>query len=111
MTMEGLGRTHRTPARPRTHAPKVKTAKPHSGSHAKGKVTHPTETRAHASIQAFDSGTYTATIALARSPGTTISGVPVSRAISSGLLTAGSTVAVVFFSSHDSADSMIVGVH
>ena len=111
MTMEGFGKVRHTPSKPRIHAPKVKTAKPHAGSHAKGKVTSPAETRSHATIQAFDSGTYTATIALARSPDTTISGVPVSRAISSSLLTVGSTVAVVFFSSHDSADSMIVGVH
>ena len=102
---------HGSPVKPSTRAPKASPAKPHAGSHAKGKVTTPSETRAHATVQAFDSGTYMATIALARSPGTTIAGVPVSRAISASLLTAGSTVAVVFFSSHDSADSMVVGVH
>jgi hypothetical protein len=66
--------------------------------------------RSHATLQAFDSGAYLATIQLTRSPGTTIAGVPVSRGISAGLMVAGHVVAVIFFDHQNSADSMIVGV-
>jgi hypothetical protein len=75
-------------------------------------ATHePAIYRAHATVVAFDNGTYTATIALARSPQTTIAGVPVSRSIAAGLMIAGATAAVIFFDHQNSADSMIVGVH
>jgi len=106
--------THRPASQttaPRTSKPKSSTSKPHKGTHATSHVTEPAINRAHATIQGFDSGSYTATISLARSPDTTIANVPVSRAISASLLTVGATAAVMFFDSHDSADAMIVGVH
>lgn len=67
--------------------------------------------RAQATLQSFDSGTYTATITLTRSPDTTIASVPVSRAIGSALMVAGAVLAVVFFDHFNSSDAMIVGVY
>jgi hypothetical protein len=72
--------------------------------------TEPAINRSHATLMAFDSGAYLATIQLTRSPGTSISAVPVSRGIASGAMQPGHVVAVIFFDSHNSADSMIVGV-
>jgi hypothetical protein len=66
--------------------------------------------QSHAVLQAFDSGTYLATVQLTRSPGTTLAGVPVSRSIASGLMTPGHTVALIVFDHLNVADSMIVGV-
>jgi hypothetical protein len=66
--------------------------------------------RSHATIQAFDGTGYTATIQLTRSPGTTIAGVPVSKAIAANLMVVGKVVCVIFFDHHNSADAMIVGV-
>ena len=67
--------------------------------------------RAQATLQSFDSGTYTATITLTRSPDTTIASVPVSRAIDAALLTAGKALAVMFFDHFNSSDAMVVGVY
>ncbi len=86
-----------------------KAAKPKPTSASAGH--EPAIYRSHATLESFDAASYTATIQLTRSPDTTVAGVPVSRAISSGLLTAGVTVAVIFFDHHNSADAMIVGVH
>jgi hypothetical protein len=66
--------------------------------------------QSHAVLQAFDSGTYLATVQLTKSPGTTQAGVPVSRAITAGLMVAGHTVALIVFDHLNIADSMIVGV-
>ena len=85
--------------------------KPHQGTHASTATKKVSLSREHAAIAAFDAGSYTATIILARAPDASLSGIPVSRAISSGLLTVGATVAVLFFDAHNSADAMIVGVY
>lgn len=82
----------------------------HHGHHAKH-GHEPAIYRSQATLQAFDSTAYLATIQLLRSPDQTISGVPVSRAIPSANMTNGSTLAVIFFDHHNSADAMVVGVH
>ena len=80
----------------------------HRGEHASEEATiFPSQ----AVLQAFDSGTYTATITLLRSPDQAISGVPVSRGIAASAMVAGSVVAVIFYSRFNSADGMVVGVH
>ena len=81
-------------------APKAPTPAHHS----------PAILRSHAILQAFDAGTYLATVQLTKSPGTTQAGVPVSRAIGAGLMVAGHTVALIVFDHMNIADSMIVGV-
>jgi hypothetical protein len=64
----------------------------------------------HATLTSFDSGTYLAVVQLGRSPDTTLSGVPTSRAIAAGNMVAGKVVALVLFDPNNSADAMIVGV-
>jgi hypothetical protein len=66
--------------------------------------------RAHATLAAFNSGTYQATIQLNRSPDTTVSGVPTSRAIPAAEMVVGRVVCVIFFDHLNSSDAMIVGV-
>ncbi len=88
---------------PTVHVKAPKHTKPPAGH-------EPAIYRSQASLQAFDATNYLATIALTRSPGTSIAGVPVSRAIGAGLMVAGKVVAVIFFDHHNSADSMVVGV-
>jgi hypothetical protein len=64
----------------------------------------------HAILRAFDSVGYLATVQFGYSPDTTVSGVPVSRAIASSAMVVGSVLAVVFFDELNSADAMVVGV-
>jgi hypothetical protein len=85
--------------------------RPHHGTHGAKHVHEPSILRSHATLQAFDAGTYTATIQLLRSPDQTIAGVPVSRAIPAANLVAGKTLAVIFFDHANSNDGMVVGVY
>lgn len=103
---------HHQPAHPRPslHHSRAHHA-PHRGQHAQKHSGEPTLRSEHAALVAFDSGSYTATIALARSPDVTISGVPVSRAIAAATIAAGQLAAVLFFDHHDPGDAMIVGVY
>lgn len=96
------------------HAKHAAAPKKHAAPHKGTKGSHSHESpiyRSQATLQAFDSGSYTATITLLKSPDQAIVGVPVSRAIPSANLTVGSTLAVIFYDSHNSADAMVVGVH
>jgi hypothetical protein len=61
-------------------------------------------------LKAFDSGTYTATVAITGSLGTWLLGVPVSRGIASGELTAGRSVAVLFFDLGNPKDCVVTAV-
>ena len=88
----------------------ARTSRVHRAPEA-GSGEEPAIRRAHAVLQSFDAGTYTATIQLTRSPETTIASVPVSRAISAGLMVNGSILAVLFFDANNSADAMVVGVY
>ena len=113
----GAGSPRKTPP-PRAKAPAVKVvrhapghAPPHRGKHAATHTTEPAFSRDYATVRAFDSGSYTATISLARSPDVTIAGVPVSRAIGASVIVAGQTAAVLFFDRQNNADAMIVGVY
>lgn len=92
-------------------APKATHRKAHAGTKAEHTTHEPAIYRAQATLQAFDSGSYTATITLLRSPDQAIGGVPVSRAIPTANLIVGATLAVIFFDHHNSADAMVVGVH
>jgi len=64
-----------------------------------------------ATLKAFDSGAYKATIQIDGSLSTYLTGVPVSRGIASAELTPGRTLAVLFFSGGNPDDAMVVGVH
>jgi len=86
-------------------------ASAHHAKRAKATQHEPPIYRSQANLVSFDSGTYTATITLARSPDAPIGSVPVSRAISSGTMVVGSVLAVIFFDHHNNADAMIVGVY
>ncbi len=103
---------HRSPKMPATrstHHPAHKA--PHRGTHAAPHVKEPALSRDHATIVSFDSGSFTATITLARSPDVAIDGVPVSRAIGASTIAAGQVAAVLFFDRHNNNDAMIVGVY
>ena len=62
-----------------------------------------------ATLIAFESTGYTATVRYASSLSTAVPGVPVSRGIASGELTAGRRLAVAVFDDGP-ADAMVVGV-
>lgn len=62
-------------------------------------------------LRTFDAGSYTATVQLAGSRSSVVTGVPVSRGIASGELTAGRTVALASFDPANPADAMVVGVY
>lgn len=64
-----------------------------------------------ATLKAFDSGTYKATVQIDGSLATYLTGVPVSRGITAAELTPGRTVAVLFFSAGNPDDAMVVGVY
>ena len=64
-----------------------------------------------ATLESFDSASYTATVRFAGSLTSVVTGVPVSRAIASGELTAGRRVAVALFDPGHPLDAMVVGVH
>ena len=63
-----------------------------------------------ATVKAFDSTTYTATLQVDGSFATYLREVPVSRAIPQAELTAGRTAALVLFDAADPGDGMVVGV-
>lgn len=65
---------------------------------------------AAATLIDFDAGTWTATVRYRRSLAATVPGVPVSRDIDSGDMTAGRRLAVAVFGDAP-ADAMIVGIH
>ncbi|MCA9849529.1 MAG: hypothetical protein KC461_02675 [Dehalococcoidia bacterium] len=62
-----------------------------------------------ATLIAFESSGYTATVRYASSLSSSVSGVPVSRGIASGQLVAGRRLAVAVFDDGP-ADAMVVGV-
>lgn len=64
-----------------------------------------------ATLRAWDGTNYLATIQFAGSISTTVAAVPTSRAIASGEMVTGRTVAVAIFDDHNPADAMVVGVH
>ena len=64
-----------------------------------------------ATLKAFDSGSYKATVQLDGSLTTYLTGVPVSRAIPTAEMVAGRTVAVLFFSPDNPDDAMVTGVY
>ena len=64
---------------------------------------------ARAILQAFNAGTYLATLTLDNGL-STIANVPCSTAIASGLLVAGANVAVVLFDPSNPADALVIGV-
>lgn len=100
----------RASSKPPMHAPAHK--KPKSGDAGTKHIDqHPSYDRYYAKIVSFDSGAYTAVIALAKSPDQTIADVPVSRGIASGEVLAGRDAAVLFFDRGNNRDAMIVGVH
>jgi hypothetical protein len=79
----------------------------HAASTSKSKSLAPSQ----ATLVAFDGGTWLATVKLLRSPQTTISGVPVSRAIPSVNMNIGAVLALLMFDAHNSSDAMVVGVY
>lgn len=107
----GAGNARSSPAPRAATTHHAARAAPHRGTHAAAHVHEPALSRDHATIVSFDPGSYTATITLARSPDVAISGVPVSRAISSSTIAAGQVAAVLFFDRHNNNDAMIVGVY
>ena len=64
-----------------------------------------------ATLEAFDSGSYTATVRFAGSLSSVVAAVPVSRAIPSAELTPGRRVAVAIFDAGQPVDAMVLGVH
>ena len=87
------------------------TAQPSRGGPAAQPPAHGTPIyRSHATLQAFNAGTYLATITLTASPDTSIANVPVSRAIAAAQMVVGHVVCVIFFDHSNSADAMIVGI-
>ena len=63
-----------------------------------------------ATLIAFDSGAYTATVRLAASLSTVVAAVPVSRGIAAVELVAGRRVALAIFDAGNPSDAMVVGV-
>jgi hypothetical protein len=63
-----------------------------------------------ATIKSFDSGAYTATVQIAGSLSTYLSGVKVARNIASGEMTAGRSCAVLFFDGGNPSDAVVIGV-
>ncbi len=63
-----------------------------------------------ATLLAFSSGSYTASILLAESASTALDAVPVSRGIASAELVPGRRVAVALFDGLNHEDAMVVGV-
>ena len=63
-----------------------------------------------ATLIAFDSGAYTATVRLAASLSTVVVAVPVSRGIAAVELVAGRRVALAIFDAGNPSDAMVVGV-
>ncbi len=63
-----------------------------------------------ATVKAFDAATYTATVQLDGSIATYLKAVPVSKAIPAAELTAGRTVAVLFFDPNNPDDALVTGV-
>ena len=61
-------------------------------------------------LQSFDSGAYLATVAMAGSLSVWLDGVPVSRAIAAGEMTAGRHVAVLFFDASNPNDAVVCAV-
>src|SRR5437899_260504 len=93
--------THGSKRGPHRH--KGASSAPHHTSARMGSINHPVHHhhtpgagshepaifRSHATLQAFDSGTYLATVQLTRSPSTTIANVPVSKAIAAANMVVG----------------------
>ena len=63
-----------------------------------------------ATLKAFDSGSYKATVQLDGSLATYLTNVPVSRAIPGAEMVPGRTVGVLFFSPDNPDDAMVTGV-
>ena len=61
-------------------------------------------------LQAFDSGSYLATVAMAGSFSVWLEDVPVSRAIATGEMIAGRNVAVLLFDASNPDDAVICAV-
>jgi len=61
-------------------------------------------------LRLFDSGTYLATVEIAGSIGSWLTGVPVSRGIASGELTAGRRVAIIFLDEGNPKDCVLLAV-
>ncbi len=61
-------------------------------------------------LKTFDSGTYTASVELIGSP-VRLTGVPVSRGIPAGELTAGRWVAVLLLDPSNPSDAVVATVH
>lgn len=105
---------HRAPGgHPAHHRAPVGHHPGHKGHHhASGPGgTHHRSTPHRATIVAFDSPSYTATIVYAQSPDVQLAGVLVSRAISSSLMVVGAVAAVFTVDVRNPADSMVVGVY
>ena len=64
-----------------------------------------------ATLEAFNSTAYTATVRFVGSLTSVVAGVPVSRGIPSAELTVGRRVAVALFDPGHPVDAMVVGVH
>lgn len=62
-------------------------------------------------LRAWDAANYLATVQFAGSLSTTVAAIPTSRAIASGEMVTGRTVAVAIFDPANPADAMVVGVH
>ncbi len=61
-------------------------------------------------LQAFDSGTYLATVAMAGSLGVWLSGLAVSRGIADTEMVGGRHVAVIFFDASNPNDAVVCAV-
>jgi hypothetical protein len=63
-----------------------------------------------AELIAFSAGTYLATVRLAGSISSVVTGVPVARDIASGEMVTGRRLAVALFDAANPSDAMVVGV-
>jgi hypothetical protein len=61
-------------------------------------------------VRSFDSGTYKATLEIAGSPSSYLTGVPVARDIASGEMTAGRSAAVLFLDASNPSDAVVLAV-
>ena len=62
-------------------------------------------------LKSFNSGNYTATVQLAGSYKVYLEGITVARNLSTGEMTAGRKVAVIFFDEHNPREAVVVAVY
>ena len=62
-------------------------------------------------VKSFDSAIYKATVQVAGSLSTWLSGVPVARNIAAAEMTAGRSCAILFFDASNPSDAVVIGVY